>query len=221
MSPFADIRSLSERLYQASSHFIRSRHSPALHRASAFCVYARQYPSSKVDTPLAVQIAKSADTGHPRTRCSRSRPWKKKEECHLAEWSTEPKSQLSLPAARQPETTRCSSTASRSSTRKTRRSARPVRSVFGPKSIVTSLTALGALGVDASLEEAARVVARPARVVLHILLPAARPAIAFALIVVFALSLSELGVPMFLRVEVFPAAVFARLGGHGVWPADL
>jgi iron(III) transport system permease protein len=93
--------------------------------------------------------------------------------------------------------------------------------VFGPKPIVTSLTALGALGVDASLEEAARVVARPARVVLHILLPAARPAIAFALIVVFALSLSELGVPMFLRVEVFPAAVFARLGGHWVWPADL
>ena len=47
----------------------------------------------------------------------------------------------------------------------------------------------------------------------RILLPAAAPAIALAALTVFSLSLSELGVPMFLRVDTFPAAVFARLGG--------
>jgi iron(III) transport system permease protein len=38
--------------------------------------------------------------------------------------------------------------------------------------------------------------------------------------VVFALALSELGVPMFLRVDVFPAAVFARLGGIDYAPGE-
>ncbi|MCK6529313.1 ABC transporter permease subunit [Myxococcota bacterium] len=86
--------------------------------------------------------------------------------------------------------------------------------------IVTSLVAVGVMGVDASLEEAARLVARPWRVATHILLPAASPAIALAAIVVFALALSELGVPMFLRVDVFPAAVFARLGGVDYAPGE-
>lgn len=89
---------------------------------------------------------------------------------------------------------------------------------FAP--VVTCLTVLGVLGVDASIEEAALTVARPGRVALRILLPAARPAIALALIIVFALSLSELGVPMFLRVEVFQAAVFARLGGVSYAPVE-
>ena len=79
--------------------------------------------------------------------------------------------------------------------------------------IVTSLVAMGLQAVDPSLEEAARVAARPLRVVARILLPAIAPAIALAGLSVFSLSLSELGVPMFLRVDSFPAAVFARLGG--------
>jgi iron(III) transport system permease protein len=89
---------------------------------------------------------------------------------------------------------------------------------FSP--VVTSMVALALLGMDASLEEAARVVARPWRVATRILLPAARPAVTLAAIVVFALSVSELGVPMFLRVDVFPAAVFARLGGIQYAPGE-
>jgi iron(III) transport system permease protein len=89
---------------------------------------------------------------------------------------------------------------------------------FSP--VVTSMVALALLGMDASLEEAARVAARPWRVATRILLPAARPALALAAIVVFALAVSELGVPMFLRVDVFPAAVFARLGGIQYAPGE-
>jgi iron(III) transport system permease protein len=89
---------------------------------------------------------------------------------------------------------------------------------FAP--VVTSLVAVAVLGIDASLEEAARVVASPWRVATRILVPAARPALALAAIVVFALSISELGVPMFLRVDVFPAAVFARLGGVDYAPGE-
>jgi len=86
--------------------------------------------------------------------------------------------------------------------------------------IVTILVALGLQALDPSLEEAARVAARPLRVVARILLPAAAPAIALAALTVFSLSLSELGVPMFLRVDTFPAAVFARLGGVDYAPGE-
>ena len=86
--------------------------------------------------------------------------------------------------------------------------------------ICTSLVALALLGVDASLEEAGRLVASPARVATRILVPAARPAIVLASLLVFALTISELGVPMFLRVPVFPAAVFARLGGIDYAPGE-
>lgn len=89
---------------------------------------------------------------------------------------------------------------------------------FAP--IVTSLTALGVMGVDASLEESARIVARPWRVSSRILVPAAAPAIALSVIVVFALALSEIGVAMFLRVDVYSAAVFARLGGVDFAPGE-
>jgi len=89
---------------------------------------------------------------------------------------------------------------------------------FSP--VVTSMVALALLGMDASLEEAARVFAGPWRVGTRILLPAARPTLALAAIVVFALTISELGVPMFLRVDVFPAAVFARLGGIQYAPGE-
>lgn len=89
---------------------------------------------------------------------------------------------------------------------------------FAP--VATALTALGVLGVDDSLEEAARVVARPWRVATRILLPPAWPAVALAAVVIFALALAELGVPMFLRVDVYPTAVFARLGGVTYAPGE-
>jgi len=86
--------------------------------------------------------------------------------------------------------------------------------------LATALTALGVWGIDASLEEAARVLAAPARVLARIVLPAAAPGIAFAAILIFALALSEVGVPMFLRVDAYPAAVLARLGGIDFAPAE-
>jgi iron(III) transport system permease protein len=86
--------------------------------------------------------------------------------------------------------------------------------------VCTSLVTLALLGVDASLEEAARLVASPMRVAARILVPAARPAIVLASILIFALTISELAVPMFLRVPVFPAAVFARLGGIDYAPGE-
>ncbi len=90
--------------------------------------------------------------------------------------------------------------------------------VFSP--VVTGLTVIGLRGVDPSLEEAARVVARPTRVIIRILLPLAWPAIAFAALIVFVLSISEIGVPMFLRVRTYPAAVFTRLGGINYSPGE-
>ncbi|RKZ11534.1 hypothetical protein DRQ50_13460 [bacterium] len=89
---------------------------------------------------------------------------------------------------------------------------------FAP--IVTSLVALGLWNLDPGLEEAARVVAGPFRVATGILLPAVGTSLALAAILVFALSFSELGVPMFLRLEVYPAAVFSRLGGIGYDPGE-
>lgn len=89
---------------------------------------------------------------------------------------------------------------------------------FSP--VMTSLIALGVMGIDASYEEAARLSARPYCVATRILLPLVRPAITLGIVVVFALALSELGVPMLLRVDVFPAAVFARLGGVAYAPGE-
>jgi iron(III) transport system permease protein len=89
---------------------------------------------------------------------------------------------------------------------------------FAP--IATALVALGLLAVDPGLEEAARVVARPARVVARILIPAVAPAWILSAIVIFTLSFSELGVPMFLRVDTFSAAVFSRLGGVDYAPGE-
>jgi len=89
---------------------------------------------------------------------------------------------------------------------------------FAP--IVTVFVALGLWNLDPSLEEAARVVARPFRVATGIMLPAVWPSIALASIVVSALAFSELGVPMFLRVDVYPAAVFSRLGGIDYDPGE-
>jgi iron(III) transport system permease protein len=86
--------------------------------------------------------------------------------------------------------------------------------------VISSLVALALQGVDPSLEEAGRLAAGPLRVVVGILLPAVAPAIVLGAIVVFSLAFSELGVPMFLRVETFPTAVFARLGGIDYQPRE-
>ncbi|MFI5245476.1 MAG: ABC transporter permease [Gemmatimonadales bacterium] len=86
--------------------------------------------------------------------------------------------------------------------------------------VVTALTTLGIRSLDSSLEDAARVVASPRRVLAAILVPAVRPQIALAALLVFAISLAELGVPMFLRVDVYAAAVFARLGGVDFAPGE-
>jgi iron(III) transport system permease protein len=86
--------------------------------------------------------------------------------------------------------------------------------------VVTALTAIGASGVDASLEEAARLVGGPWRAAALVLVPCAAPVISLAGIIVFTLSFSELGVPMFLRVDVYPAVVFARLGGMDFAPGE-
>ena len=89
---------------------------------------------------------------------------------------------------------------------------------FAP--VVTALVALAASNLDPALEEAALLVARPGRVVRRIALPLIRPALVLGGLFVFALALSELGVPMFLRVDVFVAAVFARLGGIDFAPGE-
>jgi len=86
--------------------------------------------------------------------------------------------------------------------------------------IVTALVAVALQAVDPALEEAAMLVADPRRVATRILLPLIRPAIALAALVVFSLAFSELGVPMFLRVNVYPAMVFARLGGVVYAPGE-
>jgi iron(III) transport system permease protein len=89
---------------------------------------------------------------------------------------------------------------------------------FAP--IVTALTALGVRGVDASLEDAGRIAAGPVRTAVRVLVPCAAPVISLAGVIVFALAFSELGVPMFLRVDVYPAVVFARLGGMDFAPGE-
>ncbi|WP_428266806.1 ABC transporter permease [Haliangium sp.] len=86
--------------------------------------------------------------------------------------------------------------------------------------VVSALVALGLQGIDASLEEAALVASRPLRVVTGILLPLGWRSIALAALIVFALALSEIGVPMFLRVRTYPAAVFTRLGGVDYAPGE-
>ncbi|MCP3961056.1 MAG: iron ABC transporter permease [bacterium] len=86
--------------------------------------------------------------------------------------------------------------------------------------IATALVALGISGIEPSLSEAARVVARPWRVATRILIPAVWPSLALAALLIFTLSISELGVPMFLRVDAYPAAVFTRLGGVAYAPGE-
>jgi len=86
--------------------------------------------------------------------------------------------------------------------------------------IVTALAVVALQAVDPSFEEAALLVVGPGRAATRILLPLIRPAVALAALVVFSLAFSELGVPMFLRVSVYPAKVFARLGGVDYAPGE-
>lgn len=86
--------------------------------------------------------------------------------------------------------------------------------------VVTSLVAVALQAVDPSLEEAAILAAGPWRAATGILIPLVRPAVALGALVVFSLAFSELGVPMFLRVAVYPAMVFSRLGGVDYAPGE-
>jgi iron(III) transport system permease protein len=86
--------------------------------------------------------------------------------------------------------------------------------------IVTTFTLIGVTGLDASIEEAGLLVAPPARVLARLLLPAASARVAIAALVVFSLSMAEVAVPMFLRVPVYSAAVFARLGSVEFSPRE-
>jgi iron(III) transport system permease protein len=105
------------------------------------------------------------------------------------------------------------------------------RLLFGPAGVVAVLalclapvvTALVAVTLSQTSEralEAARLHAHPWRVATRVLLPHALPAAAFGAIVVFALAFSELGVPLFLGVRVYPAAVLSRLAGLDYAPGE-
>jgi iron(III) transport system permease protein len=91
-------------------------------------------------------------------------------------------------------------------------------SCFAP--IVTALTGLGISGVDGSLEEAGCISLGRFRTAALVLVPCAAPVISLAALVVFALAFSELGVPLFLGVDVYPTVVFARLGGMDFAPGE-
>jgi iron(III) transport system permease protein len=86
--------------------------------------------------------------------------------------------------------------------------------------IVTLLVVLGVRGADSRLVDAARIAAPPGLVARRVLLPLSVPALSLAALVTFALAFSELGVPMFLRVKVYPEAVFSRLGGMNPLPGE-
>ena len=89
---------------------------------------------------------------------------------------------------------------------------------FAP--VVTILTMLGLSGIDPSVEEAGLLGADPRHVLFRLLVPAARPSIALGATIVFALTLAEVGVPMFLRVNVYGAAVFTKLGSVSFAPGE-
>lgn len=62
--------------------------------------------------------------------------------------------------------------------------------------------------VDGRLEEAALVVAPPARVLWRITLPLVAPSVVAAALVIFVLAVSEFGIPGLLRVRVYTTEVF-------------
>lgn len=86
--------------------------------------------------------------------------------------------------------------------------------------VVSTLTAIALRGIEASLEEAALVVAGPLRAAVGVLLPAAAPAVALAAIIVFSLAVSELGVPLFFGARAYTETVFSRLAGIDYAPGE-
>ncbi|HZZ84925.1 MAG TPA: ABC transporter permease subunit [Anaeromyxobacteraceae bacterium] len=91
---------------------------------------------------------------------------------------------------------------------------------LGLTPIVTALVAIALQAVDPSLEEAALLAGGPWRTATRILVPLVRPAVALGALVVFALAFSEMGVPSFLRVGLYPGMVFSRLGGVDYAPGE-
>ena len=75
---------------------------------------------------------------------------------------------------------------------------------------VLLLTVAYLAGVDPSLEEAARFSSGWPVVLNRITVPLITPGILLSLVLVFLLSMGELGAPSFLRVNVFPVATFTQ-----------
>ena len=78
--------------------------------------------------------------------------------------------------------------------------------VFYPVSMLATEVAMRQ--IDGRLEEAALVVASPARVLRRITLPLALPPVLAAALLIFVLAVSEFGVPGLLRVRVYTTEVF-------------
>ena len=77
---------------------------------------------------------------------------------------------------------------------------------FFPIVMLSTQAALARL--DGGVEDAARLVASPLRVIVRVTLPLTAPVISAALLVVVALALTEFGVPGLLRVRVYTTEVF-------------
>jgi iron(III) transport system permease protein len=75
-------------------------------------------------------------------------------------------------------------------------------SAFMPIAMLLTIAFLR--NVNPQLENAGRLVSGWPRVLAHITLPLVAPAIAFAAVLIFLLSLGEIGVPMYLRFPVYP-----------------
>ena len=78
--------------------------------------------------------------------------------------------------------------------------------VFYPLSMLATEVAIRR--VDGRLEEAGLMVTRQRRVLLHITLPLAAPAVLATALLIFVLAISEFGVPGLLRVRVYTTEVF-------------
>jgi iron(III) transport system permease protein len=78
--------------------------------------------------------------------------------------------------------------------------------VFYPLSMLATEAAMRR--IDGRLEEAALMVASPARVLRRITLPLAAPSILAAALVIFVLAISDFGVPALLRVRVYTTEIF-------------
>jgi len=79
---------------------------------------------------------------------------------------------------------------------------------FMPIVMLLTIAYLGA--VNPHLEDAGRLVGRWPRVLRHITLPLIAPAILFAVVLVFLLTLGEVGVPTFLRYPVYPVETLTQ-----------